>query len=382
LFLTDTLSATRKLVPVGSIKLYVCGVTPYDITHLGHAFTFVQFDTLVRTLRWLSSSAGRDVIYVQNVTDIDDSILIRARKLGVDWRALGDEQTEQYRVDMRALNVGEPTHLVRATSAMNTILHLIRTLVQTEAAYVVEGGSVFFRVRACPTYGELSKLPRAQMLLIASQQDDADMDDPRKEDPLDFALWKGWSGLPDEPSWDSPWGRGRPGWHVECSALCYQYLGPQVTIHGGGADLAFPHHESEIAQSEKAFSVRPFAQIWAHVAMVRMDGEKMSKSLGNMIFLRQLLKTYSADAIRLYLLGHHYRQEWEWSPAEMESADQLAHRLGKAAREPDTTRGVERESFAAALADDLNTPRAIDVLQTTRGGTLRDLGSMLGLTFS
>src|SRR5258708_20216841 len=273
LFLSDTLSDTRKPVPEGPITLYVCGVTPYDTTHLGHAFTFVQFDTLVRALRYLSPYPGRDVTYVQNVTDIDDSILIRARKLGVDWKALGDEQTAHYRADMRALNVAEPTHFVRATDGMPTILELIQMLVQSEAAYVVEGGSVFYRVRASPTYGELSKLSRDQMLLIASQQDDADTDDPRKEDPLDFALWKGWSGQPDEPCWDSPWGRGRPGWHIECSALCYQCLGPQITIHGGGADLIFPHHESEIAPSAKALPVRPFPHIWANVAMVRIDGE-------------------------------------------------------------------------------------------------------------
>jgi cysteinyl-tRNA synthetase len=380
LFLSDTLSATRQPVPEGPIKLYVCGVTPYDTTHLGHAFTFVQFDTLVRALRWLSPP-GRDVVYVQNVTDVDDSILIRARKLGVDWQALGDEQTEHYRADMRALNVAEPTHFVRATSAIKTILDLIEALVQREAAYVVEGGSVFFRVRAWPTYGELSRLSRDQMLLISSQQDDADTDDPRKEDPLDFALWKGWSGQPDEPCWDSPWGGGRPGWHVECSALCYQYLGPQVTIHGGGADLIFPHHESEIAQSELGFGKRPFAQIWSHVAMVRMDGEKMSKSLGNMVFLRQLLKSYSADAIRVYLLGRHYRQAWEWSPTEMDAAARVAQRLSTAARKPDIASGIERETFAAALSDDLNTPRTLDILQTLSGSTLRELGAVLGLTF-
>ena len=379
LFLSDTLSAMRKPVPEGPIKLYVCGVTPYDTTHLGHAFTFVQFDTLVRTLRWLSPD--REVIYVQNVTDIDDSILQRARKVGVDWRTLGDEQTEHYRADMRALNVAEPTHFVRATSGMGTILKLIAALLESGAAYVVEGGSVFFRVRTSPTFGELSKLSREEMLHIASQQDDADVDDPRKEDPLDFALWKGWSGQADEPCWESPWGRGRPGWHVECSALCYQYLGPQVTIHGGGADLIFPHHECEIAQSEKTFSKRPFAQIWSHVAMVRMDGEKMSKSLGNMVFLRQLLKTYSADAIRVYLLSHHYRQAWEWSPAELDTAAHFAHRLNVAARETDLASGIERETFAAALSDDLNTPRALEILRTLAGSTLRELGSVLGLTF-
>jgi L-cysteine:1D-myo-inositol 2-amino-2-deoxy-alpha-D-glucopyranoside ligase len=379
LFLNDTLSATRKPVPDGPIKLYVCGVTPYDTTHLGHAFTFVQFDTLVRTLRWL----GHEVNYVQNVTDIDDSILIRARKLGVDWQTLGDEQTAQYHADMRALNVADPTHFVRATSAIPTMLHIIDTLIASEAAYEVEGGSVFFRVGSTPTYGELSKLSRAEMLTIAGQQDDADVDDPRKEDPLDFALWKGWSGRSDEPCWDSPWGRGRPGWHVECSAMCYQYLGSQLTIHGGGVDLVFPHHESEIAQSEKATRTRPFAEFWTHVAMVRMDGEKMSKSLGNMVFLRDLLRTCSADAIRLYLLGHHYRQVWEWAPAELEVAAGMARRLVKAAHKPDLAGAglAERAAFTAALADDLDTPRAIEILQTLNGSTLRELGAILGLTF-
>jgi len=379
LFLSDTLSATRKPVPDGPIKLYVCGVTPYDTTHLGHAFTFVQFDTLVRALRWL----GHEVIYVQNVTDIDDSILMRARKLGVDWSTLGQQQTEQYRADMRALNVNDPTHFVRATSSIQTMLHLIQTLVEREAAYVVDRGSVFFRVGSTSTYGELSKLSRAEMLTIAGQQDDADVDDPRKEDPLDFALWKGWSGRSDEPRWDSPWGKGRPGWHVECSALCYEYLGAQLTIHGGGVDLVFPHHESEIAQSEKATRARPFAEFWAHVAMVRMDGEKMSKSLGNMVFARDLLRQYSADALRLYLLGHHYRQVWEWVPAELEVAAGMARRLVHAAEEPDLADegSGAREAFTAALEDDLNTPRAIDILQTLRGKTLRDLGQVLGLSF-
>jgi L-cysteine:1D-myo-inositol 2-amino-2-deoxy-alpha-D-glucopyranoside ligase len=264
---------------------------------------------------------------------------------------------------------------------MPTILHIVNTLVESEAAYVVEGGSVFFRVRSTPTYGELSKLSREQMLEIASQQDDSDVDDPRKEDPLDFALWKGWSGKPDEPCWESPWGRGRPGWHVECSALSYQYLGSQLTIHGGGADLVFPHHESEIAQSEKATHQRPMAYIWSHVAMVRMDGEKMSKSLGNMVFLRDLLRKYSADAIRVYLLGHHYRQVWEWSPAELDAAASLAQRLALAAAEPDTTDANAVQAFRAALEDDLNTPQAIDVLTRVSGQPLRELGAILGLTF-
>ncbi|HTD78835.1 MAG TPA: cysteine--tRNA ligase [Chloroflexota bacterium] len=380
LFLSDTLSAARKALPEGPIKMYVCGVTPYDTTHLGHAFTFVHFDTLVRAMRWLMPD--RQVTYVQNVTDIDDSILARARKLQVGWRSLGDEQTEQYLADMHALNVAPPTHLVRATTAIPTMLDIISRLVDRGVAYAVEGASVFFRVRSVPTYGELCKFSRERMLEIASQQDEPDVDDPRKEDPLDFALWKGWSGQSDEPCWDSPWGRGRPGWHIECSALCYQYLGEQLTLHGGGADLVFPHHENEIAQSETALQKRPFAHIWSHVAMVRMDGEKMSKSLGNMVFVRDLLRTYSSDAIRLYLLRHHYRQVWEWSTPEMKDAGRLAQRLATAAREPDIASGLERETFAAALGDDLDTPRAIEIMSSISGGTLREFAAVLGLTLT
>jgi L-cysteine:1D-myo-inositol 2-amino-2-deoxy-alpha-D-glucopyranoside ligase len=378
LVLNDTLSAARKAVPEGPIKLYVCGVTPYDTTHLGHAFTFVQFDALVRALRWLLPD--REITYVQNVTDIDDSILMRARKLGTDWRTLGESQTEQYVADMHNLGVAEPTHLVRATSAIPTMVSLIQNLLARSAAYVVDGGSIFFRVRSFPRYGELSRLNRHEMLQIAGQQDDADVDDPRKEDPLDFALWKGWSGREDEPCWDSPWGRGRPGWHIECSALCYQYLGPQVTLHGGGADLVFPHHDSEIAQSETALDAHPFAQIWSHAAMVRMDGEKMSKSLGNMVFVRDLLRSHSSSALRIYLLGHHYRQVWEWSPAELASATDLAERLSVAARAPDTSPPDTRDAFASALADDLDTPRAIEALTRASGDTLRTLAALLGIT--
>ena len=378
LFLYDTLSAGEKAVPEGPIKLYVCGVTPYDTTHLGHAFTFVVFDALVRGLRWLAPR--REVTYIQNVTDIDDSILMRARKLGVNWRALGDEQIDLYRTDMEALRVSGPERLVRATSAIPTIHTLIQALLDRSAAYVADGGSVFFRVRSRQSYGELSRLSRAEMLEIAGQQDDADLDDPRKEDPLDFALWKGWSGDAEEPCWDSPWGRGRPVWHIECSALCRQYLGEQISVHGGGADLIFPHHESEIAQSETALGVRPFAQVWSHVAMVRMDGEKMSKSLGNMVFVRELLRSYSPDAIRLYLLSHHYRRAWEWSPADMDASADLASRLATSAAAAATSPADTREAFAAALADDLNTPAAIETLSRAGGATLRELATVLGLS--
>jgi L-cysteine:1D-myo-inositol 2-amino-2-deoxy-alpha-D-glucopyranoside ligase len=304
---------------------------------------------------------------------------MRARRLGVDWRTLGEEQTERYRADMAALNVQAPTHLVRATEAISTMQRLIQALVEREAAYVVDRGTIFFRRSAFPRYGQLSKLSPGQMLEIASQQDDADTDDPRKEDPLDFVLWKAWSGREDEPCWPSPWGRGRPGWHIECSALCFQFLGKQVTVHGGGADLVYPHHESEIAQSETALRVHPFVDIWMHSAMVRMNGEKMSKSLGNMVFVTDLLKAHSPNALRVYLLRHHYRSVWEWSPSELAEADGTAQRLAASAGSSDTSPNETRAAFAAALADDLDTPRALHVLTAASGGTLRELASVLGL---
>ncbi len=371
----DTLTRAWQPLADDPITLYVCGVTPYDTTHLGHAFTFVQFDALVRALRWL----GREVRYIQNVTDIDDSILQRARKLGTDWRTLGNAQTTQYVSDMRALNVVGPDSLVRATDALDTMQVMIGSLVEQGAAYTVQGGTVYFRVSSAPTYGELSGLSRAEMLAIAAQQDDADVDDPRKEDPLDFALWKGWSRESDEPCWESPWGPGRPGWHIECSALCRKYLGSSLTAHGGGADLIYPHHESEIVQSERANHVRPFAQTWLHTAMVRMDGEKMSKSLGNMVFVRDLLQRYSPDAIRLYLLSHHYREVFEWSPSDLDACASRADRFSLAARQPDYGSDA-REAFEEALRDDFNAPRAIETLDRASGAPLRNLAGVLGLT--
>ena len=373
----DSLSGERQPLPPDPISLYVCGITPYDTTHLGHAFTFVQFDVLVRALRWL----GHQLTYVQNVTDIDDSILQRARRDGVNWRTLGEDQTRRYERDMQALNVAPPDHFVAATAVIPTMIGLIERLIALEAAYQVRGNSVFFRAASAPTFGELSKLSRAEMLEIAGQQDDADLDDPRKEDRLDFALWKGSSGRADEPAWESPWGSGRPGWHIECSAICLRYLGKQVGIHGGGRDLIFPHHECEIVQSERANGVRPFARLWSHVAMVRKDGAKMSKSLGNMVFVHELLERYSSDAIRLCLLGHHYREVWEWAPAELDAAAGLAERLSSAAAEPDHG-GEACARVQAALADDLDTPRAVEALEEASGAPLRELGAVLGLRLS
>jgi L-cysteine:1D-myo-inositol 2-amino-2-deoxy-alpha-D-glucopyranoside ligase len=372
--LSDTLSGERQPLPDGPVRVYVCGITPYDTTHLGHAFTFLQFDTLVRALRWM----GREVTYVQNITDIDDSILKRARELGTDWQTLGTEYTGRYVRDLATLNVAPPDHLVPATSVMPTIHALIARSLEQGSAYRVEGGDVFFHVFANPHYGELSRLDPAAMLGIAAQQDDADLDDPRKRDPLDVVLWRRWSGATDEPKWDSPWGPGRPGWHVECVAINHAYHGPRITIHGGGHDLVYPHHETEIAISECASGERPFSRLWMHTAMASLGGQKMSKSLGNLVFVDQLVPRYPPDAIRLYLLQHHYREAFEWSEDDLAAAAEWYADLLAEAREPDCDRGA-RDAFRFALEDDIDTKAALEAFVGARGETLRELAGVLGL---
>jgi L-cysteine:1D-myo-inositol 2-amino-2-deoxy-alpha-D-glucopyranoside ligase len=353
-------TASREIapfVPLGeTVGLYVCGVTPYDTTHMGHAFTYVVFDTLVRVLR----RAGRAVTYVQNVTDIDDDILKRARETGKRWDELGREQTAQYERDSRALSIEPPTHFLRATDEIDRMIPLIATLIAKGHAYA-SGGNVYFSVASDPDYGDLSRYSRAEMRAIAAERG-GNPDDPRKRDPLDFLLWQ--AEQPGEPAWESPWGRGRPGWHIECSAMAMHFLGPTVDIHGGGADLIFPHHESEIAQSECATDIHPFARVWMHTAMVRYRGEKMSKSLGNMVFVRDALRQYDADAIRLYLLNHHYRTPWEYEDDGPAAFLPLVRRAADALASPaDAGASLDAAPFLAdfdgALADDLDTPAAI-----------------------
>ena len=372
--LSDTLTRARQPLPDGPVRLYVCGITPYDTTHIGHAFTFLQFDALVRGLRWL----GREMIYVQNITDVDDSLLKRARELGADWRELGDEYLARYLRDMAALNVAPPDHLVPATSVIPTIHEITARLLEQGSAYQVEGGDVFFHVAANPSYGELSKLSRERMLEIAARQDDVDLGDARKRDPLDVVLWQAWSGSADEPRWDSPWGAGRPGWHVECVAINHAYHGPRLTIHGGGQDLIFPHHETERALSECATGERPFAAIWMHVAMASLGGEKMSKSLGNLVFVDDLLPRFAAGAIRLHLLSQDRHRSFDWSEEGLVEAAARFDRLQAAAADSDREGGA-REAFRTALEDDLDVPVAIAALDQARGSTLRELGAVLGL---
>ncbi|MDP8908190.1 MAG: cysteine--tRNA ligase [Chloroflexota bacterium] len=374
------------------VGIYVCGVTPYDTTHVGHAFTFLVFDVLTRYLRYLDY----DVTYVQNVTDIDDDILRKAKELNIGWDELGRRETEKYRQDMRALNALDPDHYVAATDHIADMHRLIEPLVASDLAYVSDG-SVYYAVANDPEFGKLSHLTREEMLPIANERGN-DPNDPKKRDPLDFVLWQ--AAAPGEPSWDSPWGPGRPGWHIECSAMATRYLGPTLDIHGGGADLVFPHHECEIAQSEHATGVEPFARIWMHVAMVRYQGEKMSKSLGNLVLVSDVLTSYNADTLRLYLLSNHYRADWEFDDAELERWAQVAADLREAAdfpafgSEEELNTSAERDLFLQAMDNDLNLPAAIDELITIgqaileapeeddvrdAQATLRELADILGL---
>ena len=340
-----------------ALGIYACGITPYDTTHLGHAFTYCSVDVLVRYLEY----SGRPARYVQNVTDIDDDMLREAAEKDDDWKRLGDQWTEQFIEDMTALNVRPPDDMPRATSAIPEIVEAVKRLIQAGHAYE-EGGSVYYDLESWPEYGKLSGLSRDEMLPIANERGNFP-EDPNKRQPLDFVLWQ--AQAPGEPAWESPWGPGRPGWHIECSILSGR-LGATLDVHAGGGDLIFPHHESEIAQSE-ALNKSPMARTWMHIAMVEHKGEKMSKSLGNMIFVHTLLDGWSPNAIRLYLASHHYREAWSYSERDLEVAGNWADSLRRAVQERQGT-GKELETHAVetgfidAMENDLNSPEAIQVL--------------------
>ena len=371
---TET-NAVQPLEPgTHPVRLYVCGITPYDTTHLGHAFTYVTFDVLVRTLR----ARGQSVRYVQNVTDIDDDIIRRARELGTTWEHLAAKETALFEADMAALNVHAPDVFPWASRTIPKIIELISKLVAQGHAYQ-SGGNVYFRVGSVADYGRLSRLSRAEMVTLSAERG-ADPNDPRKQDPVDFVLWQ--ESAAPEPSWPSPWGDGRPGWHIECSAMVLEHLGPQLDVHGGGADLIYPHHESEIAQSESATGVRPFARIWVHVGMLRYRGQKMSKSLRNLVLVRDLLQRYDADSIRVLLLRHHYREPWEYTEDQLADAAGWTRRLQEAAHHSSPAGDRASATVRAALDDDLDTPRALELLEeslTNGDDSWPDAAAMLGL---
>jgi len=391
--LYDTLSRRkREFKPTGDrVKMYVCGITPYAPTHIGHAMSYVVFDVLHRYLE----SRGYQVDYVQNFTDVDDKAIQRAQERGVPVEELVQEYIDDYLRVMDALNVLRADRYPRATEEIPRMIEVVQALVEKGYAYATDG-DVYFRVRRFEGYGQLSG--RSPDELMAGARIEVG---ERKEDPLDFALWK--ASKPGEPSWESPWGLGRPGWHIECSAMSTKYLGETLDIHGGGQDLVFPHHENEIAQSEAYTGKHPFARFWMHNGLLQLGEEKMSKSLGNLVTVAEALERHSPDAWRLFFLGSHYRSPLVYTEENLIATERGAERLRNALIETPDSRGVKleceefRRRFIEAMDDDLNTPQAIAALfdlarEINRGRdegmpvgeaqeALRELGGVLGLAF-
>jgi len=378
----------------GSVSMYVCGPTPYDAPHLGHGRKEVVFDTIRRYLLW----CGLDVRYVSNVTDVDDNIIERAERDGITAAELATKFEQEFWRQFDRLNIMRPDDMPRATEWIAQMVELITTLIERGHAYVIEGDGVYFQVDSLPEYGGLSH--RSVEDLVESAGARVEVDE-RKRSPVDFALWK--ASKPGEPSWDSPWGPGRPGWHIECTAMSLKILGPGFDIHGGGSDLVFPHHENELAQALAAGD--DFAHYWVHNGMLNVNGEKMSKSLGNFTTLADILDRYDPRAFRMLVLKTHYRRQMEIGPKELsdaqkdvESFDSLLRR-GRANGVPDAP-PLESSAFRAAMDDDFDTPAAVAVLHSLRRetntalddgriddaapflATVKSLASALGLALS
>jgi len=332
------------------VRVYVCGITPYDSTHLGHAATYLSYDLLIRRLE----SRGHEVQVVRNITDVDDSILPKARELGVDFLELAAAEIARFQGDMAALDTRPPMAEPRATESIDAMVELLTVLADGGQTYTVDG-ITYFDVTTFERFGGLSHLSPAEMIDLARERGGTP-DDPRQRHPLDFILWQ--PSAADEPSWPSPLGEGRPGWHLECSAMAAAAFGPTIDLHGGGADLIFPHHECEIAQSESAHG-KPFVRHWMHGALVSYDGSKMSKSLGNLVFVSDLVKQVDPRAIRIALLHHHYRVDWEWFDDEIDVAQRQLVRLLEAAEAPSgPDPGPTLATMRAALDNDLHAPAA------------------------
>lgn len=385
--LTRQKEVFTPLVP-GKVGMYVCGVTIYDLCHIGHGRTFVAFDVITRYLRYL----GYDLTYVRNITDIDDKIIHRAAENGESCDALTARLTADMHQDFTALNIARPDIEPKATEHIPEIIQLVESLIEQGYAYVADKGDVLFEVSRYADYGKLSGQNLEQLQSGARVEVEQS-----KRNPLDFVLWK--PSKPNEPSWDSPWGPGRPGWHIECSAMNGKHLGTHFDIHGGGADLQFPHHENEIAQSCCAHHT-PYVNTWMHSGMVMVDQEKMSKSLGNFFTIRDVLTHYDGETVRYFLLSGHYRSQLNYSDDNLNKAHSALERFYIALRglPKVEAQGGEAfvERFMAAMNDDINTPEAYAVLfdlarEINRlkssdvmaaaglAAHLRELGSVLGL---
>lgn len=354
----NTMSGMKEeFCPGGNVvTMYVCGVTVYDYCHIGHAMSYIVFDVIRRYLEF----KGYRLKHVQNFTDIDDKIINRARELGISPSELAERHIAEYFKDMDALNIKRAHVYPRATEEIPKMIEIIDGLIKKGHAYVSEG-SVYFRVKSFPEYGKLSHQSIDDMLVRGSAEAG------EKEFPLDFALWK--VAKADEPWWTSPWGKGRPGWHIECSAMALKYLGESIDIHGGGQDLVFPHHENEIAQSESFTGVVPFVKYWVHNGLLQLGEEKMSKSLGNLITVKDALQLYSPDALRLFVLSSHYRSPLTYSEEALRAAENGIERLRQALRYEGTSENSHtldakpfRERFIECMDDDFNTAQAVAVL--------------------
>jgi len=385
----DTLSGQKtEFKPKGkTVNMYVCGVTVYDECHIGHAMSYVIFDAIRRYLEF----KGYKVKHVQNFTDIDDKIINRANQLGISSTELAEKYINEYFKDMDALNIKRAHVYPKATEEIPKIIEVIQGLIDKGYAYESDG-SIYFRVRNFRGYGKLSRQDLDDMLARAEEGE--------KEYPLDFAVWK--AAKPGEPFWPSPWGQGRPGWHIECSAMALKYLGKSLDIHGGGQDLIFPHHENEITQSESFTGVTPFVRHWLHNGLLQLGENKMSKSLGNLITVKQALERYSPDALRLFILSSHYRSPLTYSEEVVKAAESGMERLRQTARDGGKTEGSPldaepyRSRFIGSMDDDFNTAQALAALfelarEINRGReedcgvtlaqkTLRELAGVLGFT--
>ncbi|RYE81502.1 MAG: cysteine--1-D-myo-inosityl 2-amino-2-deoxy-alpha-D-glucopyranoside ligase [Myxococcales bacterium] len=347
----------------GPATLYVCGITPYDATHMGHAATYVAFDLLNRAWR----AAGHTVRYVQNVTDVDDPLLERATAIGVDWAELAVRETDLFRSDMTALRVLPPDEYIGAVEAIPLVVEMIQRLQQQGAVYDVDG-DLYFDVHADPDFGAVSGWTRDKMLEIFGERG-GDPDRAGKRDPLDCLLWQ--TERPDDPAWDSPLGRGRPGWHIECSAIARTYLGAGIDVQGGGSDLVFPHHEMSASEGHVADPGIPFARAYVHAGMVAYDGEKMSKSKGNLVLVSKLRRqAVDPMAIRLALLAHHYRTDWEWTDEVLvTAAGRLSAWREAVAKGAGAPTDAARTAVLAAIADDLDAPAALDAIDAWAAAT-------------
>ncbi|NOQ86308.1 MAG: cysteine--tRNA ligase, partial [Deltaproteobacteria bacterium] len=363
----------------GKVGMYVCGVTVYDFSHIGHARAAVVFDVIFRYLKY----KGFEVAYVRNYTDVDDKIINKAQKEGVDTKTIAERYIKVYDHDMKALNVEEPTFTPRATEHIPGMIKMIERLMENGYGYEIEG-DVYFEVGKFKPYGKLSGKDTEQLQSGARVEVDE-----RKKDPLDFALWK--ASKPGEPTWDCPWGKGRPGWHIECSAMSQHFLGETFDIHGGGADLIFPHHENEIAQAEGATG-KPFVNYWIHNGFVNINQEKMSKSLGNIFTIREILENYHPEVVRLFLLSHHYRSPVDFSDQSLKEAQTSLDRLYALLKDfKDLRGGIDQSSsrfeeevrgqigalqemFEKEMDDDFNTASALGVLHRVT----RNLNKVLG----